>query len=538
MTSIKKKSISWLCIFALVISLVGVLPAKYAYGYTFVPVTVNGECENGYVDGGAAYYTFSLQQNGLARVDVSSSDDVKFTLSNNTNFRYPVELDDSGYAELPLGDYYIKVEGSGDFSVAVGFSPLNEYDKEPNNSIDTAIEMTSGITYKGHVYYSYNDVDWYRLVVGTRSIVHFYLDQPSGATAYIYDSEGNLINYVQGCASGLTMPVYGMQAGTYYIQVQPAYKTDYNYIFSARIVEYPTVNEISKITSMGPGKAKVSWTESKYAEGYMLYKENTSTGSWSYVAKIPAGTLSYVDYNAPYPGSDCIYHICGYRYDPKDPYNPYVEILSEETNAGTKYTAEAQSPVNVKAAKLNGNTVKISWSSVSGVAGYKVYRKANGGKFKLVKNVQSGTACSWQDQTVKKGTNYTYKLLAYYNDYSGNVYNSGYSDAVSAKITGTAPKPGSIKVKKTAKANKVTWGKVRTATGYKIYRKAGSGKYKLVKTTTSANTVTYSDKNVKKGKKYTYKVKAYYKNYTLNSVGKYVSKDVNSKYSKAVTVKR
>ena len=84
----------------------------------------------------------------------------------------------------------------------------------------------------------------------------------------------------------------------------------------------------------------------------------------------------------------------------------------------------------------------------------------------------------------------------------------------------------------------MTWGKVRTATGYKIYRKVGTGKYKLVKTTTSANTVTYSDKNVKKGKKYTYKVKAYYKNYTLNSAGKYVSKIVNSKDSKAVAVKR
>lgn len=83
MTSVRKKSISWLCIFALVISLVGVLPAKEAYGYSFTPVVVNGECENGHVDGGAAYYSFELQQNGLALVDVSSSGDVDFELSKD-----------------------------------------------------------------------------------------------------------------------------------------------------------------------------------------------------------------------------------------------------------------------------------------------------------------------------------------------------------------------------------------------------------------------------------------------------------------------
>lgn len=538
MTSVRKKSICWLCIVALVVTLVGVLPSKDAYGYTFTPVVVNGECENGYVDDGAAYYTFNLQQNGLARVDVSTTGDVGFILSNSTDFRYTVDLSDSGYAELPLGDYYIKVEGTGDFSVAVGFSPLNEYDEEPNNSMDTAIEMVSGKTYKGHVYYSYSDVDWYKLVVETRSIVHFYLDQPSGTTAYVYDENGNWVNYINGCASGLTTPVYGMQPGTYFIQIQPGYERDYNYIFSARIVEYPTVNEISNIESMGLGKAKVTWTESKYAEGYWLYKENIDTKAWSYVADLPAGTLSYVDYNAPYPGNSCIYHVCAYRYDPKDPYNPYLEILSEETNEGTLYEAKASAPKNVKAATLNGNTVKLSWSAVSDAAGYKVYRKANAGVFKLVKTVQSAAICSWQDQTVKKGTNYTYKVLSYYKDYSGKYYNSGYTATVSAKLAGTIAKPENVKVKKTAQANKVTWGKVRTATGYKIYRKVGAGKYQLVKTTTSADTLTYNDKTVKNGQKYTYKVKAYYKNYTLNQAGKYTSKDVNSKDSKIVTIKR
>lgn len=539
MTSIKKKCISWLCIAALVVSLVGVLPVKSVYGYTFLPVTVNGECENGYVDDGAAYYTFTLEQNGLARVDVSSDGDVELKLYDNPALSGPYTLDDDGYAELPLGDYYIKVEGTGNFSVAVGFSPLNEYDKEPNNTMDTAIEMVSGTTYKGHVYSSYGDVDWYKLELETLSIVHFYLDSPSCTTAYVYDEDGNWVDYFNGCASGLTIPKYGMKAGTYYIRITPSYGYNYNYVFRARVVERPTVNEVTSVTSLGLGKAKVVWSESKYAEGYVLYKASSAApDTWSYVGEFSADTLSYTDYSAPYPGSDCIYHICGYKYDPKDPYNPRQKILAKETDEGTLYKAKVPAPKNVKATKLNGNTVKISWGGVTGAAGYKIYRKANNGTFALVKKVQSGTTYSWKDQTVKKGTNYTYKVLAYYEDSLGKNYNSGYTKTVSAKLAGTIAKPGNVKVKKLTSSNKVTWGKIRTATGYKIYRKVGTGKYQLVKTTTSANTLAYNDKNVKKGKKYTYKVKAYYKNYTLNGAGKYVSKDVNSVDSKVVTVKR
>ena len=80
---------------------------------------------------------------------------------------------------------------------------------------------------------------------------------------------------------------------------------------------------------------------------------------------------------------------------------------------------------------------------------------------------------------------------------------------------------------------------MKNATGYKVYRKVGVGTYKLVKTTTSSDTLSYKDTSVKKGKKYTYKVKAYYNNYTYNhSKGKYTYKAVNSVYSKIASVKR
>ena len=71
---------------------------------------------------------------------------------------------------------------------------------------------------------------------------------------------------------------------------------------------------------------------------------------------------------------------------------------------------------------------------------------------------------------------------------------------------------------------RVTWKKVtlsytvdgkkytRAVTGYKIYRATKkNGKYKLVKTIKKAGTLKYTDKKLKKGKKYYYKVRTYTK---------------------------
>lgn len=76
----------------------------------------------------------------------------------------------------------------------------------------------------------------------------------------------------------------------------------------------------------------------------------------------------------------------------------------------------------------------------------------------------------------------------------------------------TPAKVASLSV--TAGKNSATlkWKKVSKATGYAVYRATSkTGKYKAVKTVTSGKTVKYTDKSLKKGKTYYYKVKAYKK---------------------------
>lgn len=74
------------------------------------------------------------------------------------------------------------------------------------------------------------------------------------------------------------------------------------------------------------------------------------------------------------------------------------------------------------------------------------------------------------------------------------------------------PKVTGVKaVSSTYKSIKITWKKISKVTGYKVYRAtSANGKYKLVKTISSAKTTAYMDtKGVRTGTKYYYKVRAY-----------------------------
>lgn len=77
----------------------------------------------------------------------------------------------------------------------------------------------------------------------------------------------------------------------------------------------------------------------------------------------------------------------------------------------------------------------------------------------------------------------------------------------------------------TKKTIKITYNKINKVTGYIIYKKTGKT-YKKIKTTTKTS---YIDTKVKKGKKYSYKVKAYKK------IG---NKTYYGKSSKSIIIKK
>lgn len=173
---------------------------------------------------------------------------------------------------------------------------------------------------------------------------------------------------------------------------------------------------------------------------------------------------------------------------------------------------EPQNPVpatpaitSLKSVIRSGSSqVKVTLQKVAGAKEYRIYRKT-GSKLSLLGTTVQDT---YYD-TKPAGGKSTYYVEAA-NGTSVSQRSQGTSITLpkaTAKVTVKALKAGS---KRTVK---VTWKRVKGATGYIILRstKAGSG-YKKIAQIKKVKTVTYTDKKVKKGKKYYYRVVAVKKN--------------------------
>lgn len=120
-------------------------------------------------------------------------------------------------------------------------------------------------------------------------------------------------------------------------------------------------------------------------------------------------------------------------------------------------------PVIKKIAKINAettaNAVTLKWASVPGVSGYQVVRQ-NGSSYQLL---QTGTAASFADTSLKAGTAYTYGVRGY-NKVGGKYYFGAWRGCVAI----TRPVAPAIKTPSTNTKHQITakWSKVSSVSGY------------------------------------------------------------------------
>ncbi|OPJ60225.1 GH25 family lysozyme [Clostridium oryzae] len=177
---------------------------------------------------------------------------------------------------------------------------------------------------------------------------------------------------------------------------------------------------------------------------------------------------------------------------------------------------------SVRAVSYSYNSTYISWKSVTGASGYKVYRATSSkGTYKYIATTKSKT---YKNTGLTTGKTYYYKIRAYKTSGKTKIYGK-YSSKVSAK-----PIPSPPTLVKASKASynsiNISWGGVSGANEYKLYRATSSkGSYKLIKTT---KTKSYKNTGLNTGTTYYYKVKAY------RNVGR---SKVYSNYSSVVSSK-
>ncbi len=157
----------------------------------------------------------------------------------------------------------------------------------------------------------------------------------------------------------------------------------------------------------------------------------------------------------------------------------------------------------------------IEWKSVKDAETYDLYRKAKGGKWKLIADDLDEPY--FDDATAAAGVKYYYRAIAK-KTVNKTIYESEASKAKS--ITMPLEKATVTSLKSTAKnKNQIAWKKISKATGYKVYRRvSGTSKWTLVKTTKQ---LSYTDSKAYSGVKYEYRVRAYRTCYNNTVYGSY-----------------
>lgn len=275
--------------------------------------------------------------------------------------------------------------------------------------------------------------------------------------------------------------------------------------------------ELRKTSLTGGNKTlvqyyRLSWQKDWGASGYIISAYNNYTGKDEIIKRIKSGkTTSYTFRNVSTKSK-------GVKYS-----NVYVTPYKGKAT-GDKAECSGinmlASSARIKAVKKSGKAVKITWAAVKGASSYEVYRTSALG----VSDLLGTTSKTYMlDTQVTTTLGYSYYVVAQSN-FSG-ISSSSSMMTDEYKHTLSVPSIKSVKNSSSKKAV-LTWNSVENAKYYVVYRSTSKkGTYKRVGSTTS-ETLTYTDKKLKKGKTYYYKIVAT----TVSDIG------VNSR-SKASTAK-
>ncbi len=177
----------------------------------------------------------------------------------------------------------------------------------------------------------------------------------------------------------------------------------------------------------------------------------------------------------------------------------------------------------ITSASQTTNAIKLSWSAVTRATGYTVYRYSPSKKAYVKAGTTTGK--SYTVKNLYAATQYTFRVVAYFKASDGKVYNS---DSYALIKTATKPAKATVTLKADAPGQLTfEWKAVSGANTYNVYYKVNGGSYKLYKTYTSAQKLTF--KNLKGGDNYTIAVKA-----GIKVTGGTVWGDVSAKSAKVI----
>lgn len=293
---------------------------------------------------------------------------------------------------------------------------------------------------------------------------------------------------------------------TYYYTVETMVKTGDNICYSgdSASMEGRTAKKakIKYAVSNGSNQIEVNWGAVRGAYGYRIKRSASKNGTYKVVATLKGkNNTTYQDKKLKtaktyYYKIETINKVNG-----KKGYSGDSAVVSAKTLKTTSITA----------VKATGSTsVRLEWKAVDGASGYQIYRSTSKDSgYKKVGQVKGKNTKKYEDKTLEAGKTYYYQVRAY----KSNSAKNGVASFSKAQKAWTIKQVVFSQITSDSK-NQVTlgWKKVSKAQGYDIYRsdKSNSG-FEKIASISSGSTLTYTDKGVKSGNTYYYKIAATYK---------------------------
>ena len=274
-------------------------------------------------------------------------------------------------------------------------------------------------------------------------------------------------------------------------------------------VSYSNNKNVGTATVTITGKGNYTGTVTKtfkiLAKNLSKVKTTVDTSNKTYTGKALTTSIKLVD------GSTVLKNDTDYTVsysNHKNPGEATVTITGKGNYTGTitkTFIIKPKKVTGFKVKEQKTDSIKLSWSKVTGKTGYKIYSyNYKKEKWEYVGKTDKTT---YTIKKLKAGTTYKFRVRAYVTvskkDYFGS-YTS------SLKTTTQTKKPSISKLTTKNKKATIKWKNVSGASGYQIYMATSKkGKYSRIKTITKGSTTSYTKSKLKKNKKYYFKIRTY-----------------------------
>lgn len=266
------------------------------------------------------------------------------------------------------------------------------------------------------------------------------------------------------------------------------------------------------------GPVTLSWGKAADdVTGYRVYRYDEDQDKYVYLKSTTSRKYTDEDVTS---GKTYLYKVrCYWTIGGTNYYGNYSSVISVTTPPAkvTEVDTETRS----------STYLTLSWKKVSGASGYRIYKYNTSSKaYEKVTTISKGSTVSYKITGLTAATEYQFKVRAYKKTDTGTLWgssSSAYKDCTKPAQT------KNLKAVTKSSAVTLTWSKVASAGGYRIYRyNSKTKKYEKIATVKGNKTFSYKNTKLKKGSTMKYKVRAYK---TYNGTNYYGA------YSEVVSIK-